>query len=70
MADAARLLPLPGAALICLPLLWGNADGSDTKTTYVFLFLFLMWICLAVLAGLISAFLGPVEDEEPEAGSE
>ena len=69
MVDAARLLPIAGAALICLPLLWRGVEGEAAKTTHVMLFLFLLWGGLAIVSALISAFLGPAADSETEPGS-
>lgn len=57
MADAARLLPVLGGALILIPLLWtGNAD-EPASTASVMLYLFLVWIGLAGLAAAISRHL-------------
>ncbi len=67
MVDAARLLPVAGAALICLPLLWGSANSDTAQTTHVMLYLFLVWAGLAALSALISVFLGPPDDNETEA---
>lgn len=57
MVDAARLLPIFGAVLLCLPMLWSLIDGSSVATTYVIRFLFLSWLGLIVLAAVISSRL-------------
>jgi len=64
MQDAARLLPILGAVLILLPLLW---SGEAARTARVMLYLFVIWLLLAGLAALISAYLDtPEEDGQPE----
>lgn len=64
MQDAARLLPILGAVLILLPLLW---SGEEARTARVMLYLFVIWILLVGLAAFLSAYLAtPEEDEEPE----
>ena len=57
MADGARLLPLFGAVLLCLPVFWGLSDTKETLTTYVMSFLFCAWVGLIVVAALISSRL-------------
>jgi hypothetical protein len=47
--DAARLLPLFGAALLLLPMLWDRTHGTAAGAVY----LFLVW--LAIIA--VTAFL-------------
>jgi len=53
MKDAATLLPLLGAALISIPLLW----LGEARTANVMLYLFGVWVLLAVLSALISRHL-------------
>lgn len=77
LSDAARLLPMAAAVLICLPLLWhhgsvgseagaGAADGNAPRTALVMLYLFGLWALLVVLAGLISRRL-PAGDDDAAA---
>ncbi len=61
MADAARLLPVFGAALILIPLLWTGSADEGMGTAGVMFYLFLIWGLLAIIAALISVFLGPNE---------
>lgn len=63
LADAARLLPIIGAVLFCIPLLWRNGDAAIATTTVMF-YLFGLWIALAVIAGVISRFLRPSDTED------
>lgn len=67
IADAARLLPVLGAALFLVPLLWQGGDtpegGAGARTVNVMLYLFLAWISLAGLSALISWRLSDGEEE-------
>ena len=76
MADGARLLPVLGAVLFLIPLLW--RAGPDTaaalpsdgqRTAWVMTYLFLTWLGLAVVAGLLSRFL-PNRDAAAEDDGE
>lgn len=55
MADGARMLPILGGLLFCMPLLW--AVGSPPKTTVTMLYLFVIWIALSVISAVISRHL-------------
>ena len=44
LADAAKLLPVFGCALILLPLLWQTGGEQQARTTGVMLYLFLVWV--------------------------
>ncbi|WP_245964084.1 hypothetical protein [Roseovarius spongiae] len=55
MADAAGLLPLIGAVLLMIPLLWQG--GGVTKTSHVMFYVFGIWALLAVLSALVSGIL-------------
>lgn len=54
LADAARLLPIAGAALLAVPLLWpGPEAGEDgVPMSTAFLYVFGVWLGLIVLAAL------------------
>ena len=57
MADAARFLPILGAGLFLLPLLWKSPDaepGAATGTVAVMLYVFLVWIFLIGAAAILS----------------
>lgn len=64
--DAARLLPVVGGILFLLPLLWrGGATGQGI------VFLFVVWIGLIAVAGMLSRVLNRREDtaeSDPEKG--
>lgn len=55
MADAARFLPIFGAGLFLLPLLWKTpAEDSGAGTVQVMLYVFLVWIFLIGAAAILS----------------
>ena len=63
-ADAARLLPILGACLFALPLLW-RGEGGEVSTSRAMLYLFGVWALLIIAAGLLSRRLGePRERDE------
>ncbi len=69
--DAARVLPVIGAFLFALPLLWSGEDGGDPSTGTGVVYLFLIWIVLILAAIVLSLPLrhdledpDPPEDEE------
>lgn len=51
LRDAARVLPILGAVLFLLPILWTN-DGASTARG--FLYLFIVWTVLIVISGLLA----------------
>ncbi len=70
MADAARLLPVIGAVLFMLPLLWLDpSDGQpQTSTTAVMFFVFGAWIVLVAVAAAISRNLSDPQDPPSSGG--
>lgn len=69
-ADAARLLPVLGAALIALPLLWRGEGAGAGSTAAAMLYLFLVWAGLAALAAILSRWLCDDEEEDGAAGGD
>ncbi|MEB8388686.1 hypothetical protein OO012_15775 [Rhodobacteraceae bacterium KMM 6894] len=66
MADAAVLLPILGALLMIMPLLWvGNATegAGGARTSGVMIYLFLVWGGLSVLSALVARYLNPDPSE-------
>jgi fatty acid desaturase len=69
LADAARLLPIIGTVLICIPLLWqGEGASGATRTTMAMFYIFGLWVLLALIAGIVSRYLRASENEEPPRG--
>lgn len=70
LVDAARLLPLAGALLWLVPLLWpqgGGPEGSQqiaaVPTSSAIIYIFGIWIILALAAMFLSATL----DHKPDS---
>jgi len=55
LADAARILPFLGAALIAIPLLWPRADAGEGAVSLSSAILYI-FICWAVLIGVSFLF--------------
>ena len=75
LVDAARLLPVFGAFLVLLPILWAPAETGARDTARDGIYLFVIW---AILVGL-AAWLAPgladgaddgSDDELPPNGTE
>ena len=62
LVDAARLLPLLGVALVCIPLLWTGPGATPTPTTHVMLYLFGVWLLLTAVSGVVSRHLKRTDD--------
>lgn len=67
LADAARLLPVFGAVLMVLPLLWpqGEAEGAPTTATAM-IYIFGCWAGLTAIAAVLAARLDPEEGRGAE----
>lgn len=77
VADAARLLPIAGAVLLLIPLLLPQA-GSEAdaaaaaaaRTSSVGLYVFAVWVGLAVVAFALSFGLSETDGDMVERGGE
>ncbi len=75
LIDAARLLPLAGAFLFLLPMLWGpegEAAAGGRNTAVDGLYLMGAWLALVVAAALVAPGLRaepPPDDPDPGPGS-
>lgn len=72
LMDAARLLPLLGAALLALPLLWpdDSAEGGGVPLSAAILYIFACWavlILISVVFGFAARRLAAREKDQPEA---
>ena len=63
--DAARLLPVFGAFLLLLPMLWDPVAGEGRGTVHDGLYLFLVWAGLIAVARLLAPSL--TADEQPDS---
>lgn len=75
MMDAARLLPVLGAVLFLLPLLWAPSDLDDAAaapaaTSHTYIYLFVVWAALIVLAGVLSRGAGQEQDATRASGDD
>ena len=68
ITDAARL-PLLGAVLFVIPLLWKGSGGDGGRTAWVMAHVFLVWAGLSVLSGVLSRYL-TAEDDDAEGEGE
>ncbi|MDH3262372.1 MAG: hypothetical protein OEM24_00070 [Paracoccaceae bacterium] len=59
VADAARVLPVLGALLFLVPLLWAPAETETPDTVPGGLYIFLVWGGLILAAFVLSRRLGP-----------
>jgi hypothetical protein len=65
--DAARLLPVVGAFLVLLPILWAPQNTFQRDTAPDGIYLFVVWAVLIGLAMLISRSLNtPGDDDDPD----
>ena len=66
MMDAARVLPVMGALLLLVPLLWPRPGGEEepVATSISFSYIFGLWAVLILLAGLLSRSARTWQDEE------
>lgn len=68
LRDAARILPVVGAVLMLLPMLWEPFPGGARSTARDGIYLFLLWGALILAARLLAPRLsddppGPGPDE-------
>ncbi|GHC10533.1 MULTISPECIES: hypothetical protein [Gemmobacter] len=70
MRDAARLLPVAGAFLFLLPILWAPAETEARDTAVDGAYLFVVWFGLIVVAALMARGLGAQEEEPGTEGGE
>ncbi|MCG7518829.1 hypothetical protein [Ruegeria sp. Ofav3-42] len=72
LTDAARLLPILGAVLIALPLLWPSqsASGDGVPLSSAILYIFTCWALLIVISlifGFAARRMAANDDSEPES---
>lgn len=71
LLDAARLLPLMGAALFAVPLLWERGEGAEAPvpTSSAILYIFSVWAGLVVVNAAFGRFArgtGRADPASPE----
>lgn len=65
LRDAARLLPLLGAVLWVIPLLWGRGQDASRSADAI-IYTFGVWVVLIVISAVISRRLRPDDPPPPE----
>jgi peptidoglycan/LPS O-acetylase OafA/YrhL len=73
MMDALRLLPILGALLWVLPVIWpdgGNPDAEPVRMSQALYYVFGIWMLLIALAAFLALLLrsGGDEGDGPEDG--
>ncbi|MCA3510953.1 MAG: hypothetical protein IOC80_10705 [Rhodobacter sp.] len=66
--DAARLLPVFGAFLLLLPMLWAPAGDEGRGTVGDGLYLFVVWAGLIAVARLLAPSLTADGQPDPDEG--
>ncbi len=67
LTDAARLLPIMGAVLWAIPLLWGDDDGAGVSNAHALIYVFGVWV---VLIGLSALIINRLQDDDTAAQSD
>ena len=68
--DAARALPILGAFLFFIPLLWSDGEGGYSETRAGTVYLFVIWALLIAGAGWLSRYLKDQSDQTAEPNVE
>lgn len=68
LRDTSRMLPVVGAFLFLLPILWSPAETDTRDTAPDGIYLFVVWGLLVLAAALVSR--GLVSPAERDAGSD
>lgn len=70
LRDAARLLPVVGAFLVLLPILWAPGMTETRDTAPDGIYLFAVWAGLVICAALLARRLSDESDRAPAPGEE
>ena len=66
LRDAARLLPMFGAFLMILPVMWAPADGAPRMTSGDVVYFFVIWAVLVAVAAAFAPGLSAGEGRADE----
>lgn len=69
LRDAARILPVLGTILWMVPLLWPS-DPAEPDMPAAFIYTFVIWVILIVLAVIISSRIQSDDPAPPEDSSD
>ena len=64
LRDALRLLPILGAVLWLVPLLWSRGDGGQSNAAAL-IYIFGVWVLVVGLGAVFAAKLDPEADANP-----
>lgn len=71
LRDAARVLPVFGAVLLLLPVLWAPGESGRRETAGDGIYLFVVWIAVIAAAALLASPLrAETDDPAPVAEDE
>ena len=70
MMDAAALLPIMGALLFALPLLWMGPGGGAARTSHVMIYVFAVWAGLVILSAVVTRKLNAGTAPRSSAGGD
>ncbi len=69
LIDTIRMLPVIGAVLWAVPLLWRRTqNGGEVTTSDAIIYLFCVWLLLVVAGGWLARTLKRSDAEETERG--
>ncbi len=68
LRDGARMLPILGAILMLLPILWTPGETAKADTATDGIYLFAVWIGLVLVAALLAP--GLADDRPGDEGEE
>ncbi|WP_299354658.1 hypothetical protein [uncultured Shimia sp.] len=65
LIDMVRMLPVIGALLWAVPLLWKSGPDSDISTSVAIIYLFGVWLGMVLLSAVLARLLKSA-DEHPQ----
>lgn len=64
LIDMIRMLPVIGALLWAVPLLWRSGPDSDVSTSTAIIYLFGVWLAMVLWGGAMAKLLKLAETEQ------
>lgn len=65
LTDLIRMLPMIGALLWSVPLLWPSGGPDSPRASAAIIYLFGVWLGMVLLGALMAWFLSRAEPQEP-----
>lgn len=65
LIDMSRALPVIGALLWAVPLLWPTGPDSGTSTSVAIIYLFGVWLGMVLLGAIMAWLLKDADAQEP-----